>query len=148
MRRLLLSALAVVAALLADLRLPLRTDLLALLAYCYGLRRGPSGGIFFGAFLGFLEDGLSASILGPAVLAKGMVGYTASFLPRGFFRWSPVLGFLGAFSLTFLADALQYASLGVFWQAPTTLGQALAAAALAGLLNGVLGVFIRPRDER
>lgn len=125
----------------------IRPNLTLLLVYSYGLRNGHTKGLFFGAFLGAVSDGLSGWMLGPAMLGKGTVGFMSFFLTRGFFRWTPFLGFLGITSMTLLDGALEFSALSVFGSSPTAVSNAFYLVLGQAALNASAGLFIRPRHE-
>ena len=142
--------LAVAACFLLESRLAplgIRLNLTFLPVYYAGLRYGPSRGLLIGAAVGMASDSLSGGILGPGMLSKGMVGYLASLMTGGLFRWTPVLGLLGVAVLTAADGAVSYASLAIFSQAPAPIGEAAVAIAARGAINSIAGLYIRPAHE-
>lgn len=57
-------------------------NLTVLLAFYAGIRYGANRGLLAGLLIGFVEDSLSHTLIGPNMLAKGLVGYTAAFYRR------------------------------------------------------------------
>ncbi|MEJ2182768.1 MAG: rod shape-determining protein MreD [Nitrospirota bacterium] len=112
-----------------------------------GLRGGPLRGLTAGAGLGFLTDVLSAGMLGPDILAKGTVGYLSAFLGRGVFTWTPLLGLVGFFVLTFLDGTLSYGLTAAFERAALGATHAAVISFWQALLVAPAGLFMRPRDE-
>ena len=137
-----------VLAFLADMKLSIygfRPDFVSFMAYWFGYSRSSGGGMLYGAAVGAAEDSLYMGLIGPGMLSKGLIGFFASFLSRGFFRWTPLLGFFGAMALTLAGGFAQLAVLSVFSRHAEgfSTGGALILLAQA-LLNGVLGIFWRP----
>ncbi|MGD2080450.1 MAG: rod shape-determining protein MreD [Nitrospirota bacterium] len=127
--------------------LGIRPNLTVLPVYYVGLRHGPLKGAAFGALIGAIADSLSGHLLGPNLLSKGTAGILASVVTGGFLRWSPLLGALSLFAITWADGTLSLASLSFFAKAHA--GTADAARAMLGqaAVNGVIGVFLRPGDE-
>lgn len=127
----------------------LRTDLASLLVFWFGLTHSYSKGMLFGAAIGFVEDSLYGAFIGPAFLAKGMVGFFAAFLSRGFFQWTPFLGFAGAMGLTIMGGLVEFASMSVFDEsfAGGFWGKGLYMLALQGFINGMIGIFLKPASD-
>ncbi len=135
-------------AFLADMKLSIhgfRPDLVSFMAYWFGYSRSSGGGMLYGAAIGAAEDSLYMGMLGPGMLSKGLIGFFASFLSRGFFRWTPLLGFFGAMALTLAGGFVELGVLSVFSQGAEgfSTGGLLVLLSQA-LLNGVLGIFLRP----
>jgi rod shape-determining protein MreD len=127
--------------------LGIRPDL-TVLPVCYvGLRQGPLKGALFGALIGAIADSLSGHLLGPNMLSKGTAGILASVVTGGFLRWSPPLGVLSLFVITWADGILSLAALSFF--AKTYGGTSDAAREMLGqaTVNGVIGAFLRPGDE-
>lgn len=123
-------------------------NLTALLAYFAGIRYGKTQGLFIGALIGAIEDSVSSSILGPHMLSKGIVGYTASFvISGGFFRWTPILGMISLSVLTFTDNAVGFISQTLFDKMPDALSTMFFISIMQSLLNAPAGIFLRPRDE-
>lgn len=133
---------------LADMKLSVfgfRPDLVSFLVYWFGYSHSLQGGIFFGAALGTAEDGINMALLGPGMFSKAVIGFLASFLSIGFFRWTPLLGFFGAMLLTITGGLLEFASNYIFGKAPEGLfREGILLLLSQGLLNGLLGIFVRP----
>jgi len=125
-----------------------RPDFAAAIAYYFGLKNGETKGILFGSFIGLIADSLSGGILGPNMLAKGLVGFLASFISVSFFRWTPLLGIIGISVLTALNGITVFLSKTIFENTPTSISSAIFVILSASLINSVFGIFIRPKDEQ
>lgn len=123
-----------------------RPSAIVLVVYWFGLKEGPVKGIAYGAVLGAVADGVSGGILGPGMLGKGLVGYFASSLSRGVFRWTPLSGLLWAGALSALDGAITFTSLTVFDRQPSTVLFASVVVIVQTLVNSLAGMFIRPGD--
>ncbi len=122
-------------------------NLTAALAYYFGLRNGETKGMLFGAFIGIIEDSLSGGILGPNLIGKGLVGFISSFMSGSFFRWTPVLGIIGIFFLTSFDGFVVFLSKAIFEHMPRGISNAISVILVTAVLNSLLGIFLRPRDE-
>jgi rod shape-determining protein MreD len=118
-----------------------------LLVYAVGLRQGPRGGLLTGLLVGAIEDSLSGGVLGPCLLGKATVGYLASFVTRGMFVWTPVLGLVWVAVLTLLDGLIVFGSLSVFAQPPVGFGRALIVVLWQSLMNSPVGLFLRPEGD-
>ena len=138
-------------AFLLDMKLSIhgfRPDLVSFVVYWSGYSRSSGRGMLFGAAAGAAEDSLFMGMLGPGILSKGFIGFFASFLSRGFFRWTPLLGFSGAMGLTLAGGLMELAVLSVFGRgAEGILSGGISVLLLQSLLNGVLGFFLRPETR-
>jgi hypothetical protein len=133
-------------ALLIDLKLSVfgqRTDFLGLLVYWFALDRGPVKGVFFGGAAGLVEDGLVWVVTGPALLGRASIGYLSSFISHGFFRWTPLLGFLAAFVITCAGGLVELAAIQ-FLGEPAGGLSGVRQLFLQGIINGAIGSFLRP----
>jgi len=144
----LLWALAFFLAFLVQAKLSLLSvapNITALLAYYVGIKYGLNKGVIFGLLIGALEDSLAAPILGPNMLGKGLVGFSASFfISGGIFVWTPLLGILGLALLTFIDNSIVFLSLSIFDKPPTNPGTALFITIMQALINSAAGMFIKP----
>lgn len=123
-----------------------KPDLTVLIAYYAGIRYGESRGLLAGAVVGAVEDSVSAAIIGPNLLAKGVVGFLASFfVSGGVLRWTPVLGVIAVFVLTFVDNSVVYLLRTIFDRMPAMPTTALYIATIQSLLCAPAGIFIRPR---
>lgn len=121
-------------------------DLTAILVFYAGIRHGETKGLLTGVLIGALEDSISSSIIGPNLLGKGMVGFSASFfISGGVFRWTPVLGIVALSFLTFLDNSIVYLSRSIFDKMPAPPASALFIAVMQSLINAPAGIFIRPK---
>jgi len=115
------------------------------LAYYAGIRKGESSGIFFGSFIGIVEDSLSGTFIGPNLLSKGLVGYLSSSLSGSFFRWTPLLGIIGISVLTLIDSVSVFVSRSFFYEIPASAQAAVFIIAIKSLINAPLGIFLRPK---
>jgi rod shape-determining protein MreD len=121
-------------------------DLTVLLVYYAGIRYGEKKGLLAGAVIGALEDSLSSSIIGPNLLSKGIVGFSASFfVTGGFLRWTPVLGLLAVASFTVLDNAVVFLAQSIFDKMPAAPSSVLFIAIMQSILNAIAGFYIRPK---
>jgi rod shape-determining protein MreD len=118
-----------------------------LIVYLIGIRYGSTKGLFLGVLIGALEDSLSSAMLGPNMLAKGMVGFlSASFISGNFLIWTPLLGIVAAALLTFADNAVAFLFLSLFDKMPARLSTAVFTAVMQSLMNAPAGIFMRPEN--
>jgi rod shape-determining protein MreD len=123
-----------------------KPDLTALLAYYAGIRYGERRGLVIGVLIGAIEDSVSSAIIGPNLLAKGLIGFFASFfVSGGIFMWTPVLGAMAIGMLTFVDNSVVFLLRSFFQGMPAMPTTALYIAAIQSLLSAPAGIFIRPR---
>lgn len=122
-------------------------NLTAAIVYYFGLKNGETKGILFGSLIGIIGDSLSGGILGPNLLGKGLVGFFASFMSGSFFRWTPLFGMIGMSVLTAFDGIIVFMSRAVFERMPTSISNAITIVLISSLLNSLLGIFLRPRNE-
>ncbi len=122
-------------------------NLTAALTYYFGLKNGEIKGMLFGSFIGLIGDSLSGSILGPNLLGKGLVGFFSAFMSGSFFRWTPLLGMIGIFSLTALDGIIVFLSKTIFENMPTSVPNAIFIVLMSAIMNSFLGIFMRPKNE-
>lgn len=115
-------------------------------AYYLGVRNGPVKGIFLGSLIGMIEDSISAGILGPNLLGKGMAGYFSSFMSGSLFRWTPLLGVVGLFILTIMDGFAVFLSKAIYETMPASPSIAIITLLTQGLINSVMGIFLRPKN--
>jgi rod shape-determining protein MreD len=125
----------------------IRPDLTLLPVYYVGLRKGPVKGALFGVLIGAIADSLAGNLLGPNMLAKGTAGILATVMTGGFLRWTPLLGIIGLFAITWADGIISYAALSVFAEAPTTIYLGAITLFVQASLNAVAGFFIQPTNE-
>jgi rod shape-determining protein MreD len=122
-------------------------NLTVMVVYFIGMRYGGTRGLLSGVLIGALEDSLSSTMLGPNMLAKGMVGLlSASFISGNFLIWTPLLGTIAAAFLTFTGSSIAFLSLALFDKLPTHISTALFTATMQSLMNASAGIFIRPEN--
>ena len=127
--------------------LAISPNLTVLVVYFIGIRHGGTKGLLSGVLIGALEDSLSYAMLGPNMLAKGMVGLlSASFISGNFLIWTPLLGTIAAAFLTFTNNTVVFLSLSLFDRPPTNPGTALFITTMQALMNALAGIFMRPEN--
>ena len=122
-------------------------NLTVIMVYYIGLRHGHMKGLGFGALVGLLADSVTGAYLGPGLLAKATVGYLATYLRKGLFIWTPVLGIAGMAVLTAVDGLITYFCISIFFDPPATLGWVLLVLFVQAALNALAGMFIRPRED-
>jgi rod shape-determining protein MreD len=110
------------------------------------MKKGETPGMFFGALIGFIEDIFSGVLIGPNILSKGIVGYLSSSLYRRLFIWTPLLGAINIFSLTFLDSSIVFILRSTFDTIPVDIGTALFIVIVQSLVNTPVGIFIKPKE--
>jgi rod shape-determining protein MreD len=110
------------------------------------MKKGEIPGMFFGALIGLVEDITSGSLLGPNILSKGLIGYLSSSLYKRLFIWTPLIGAINIFSLTFLDCSIVFILRSVFDKVPVEIGAALFIIIIKSIVNAPLGIFIKPKD--
>lgn len=120
-------------------------NLTVLLAYYAGIRYGANKGLLAGLLIGFFEDSLSAGLVGPNMLAHGLVGYAAAFfVAGGLFRWTPLLGIFSVSALTLAGNIVAVLSETLFNKMPGTVASIAFTSVMQALLNAPAGAFMRP----
>ena len=121
-------------------------DLTAAVAYYFGITGGSTKGVLFGSLVGVIEDSVGGNILGPNLLGKGMVGFFSSFMSGSLFRWTPFLGVVSLVILTLTDGSIILLSRAIFDAMPTSMSSGIFTLFMQGLFNGIIGIFIRPRN--
>lgn len=121
-------------------------DLTAAVAYYFGITSGSAKGVLFGSLVGVIEDSVGGNILGPNLLGKGMVGFFSSFMSGSLFRWTPFLGIVSLTVLTLMDGSIILLSRAIFDAMPTSLSSGIITLLVQGIFNGIIGIFIRPRN--
>lgn len=119
-------------------------NLTVVVVYAVGIRSGATKGILSGSAVGILEDSISGHILGPNLMGKGMAGFLASFSSGSPFRWTPLLGMLSLFGLTLMDGGVVFLSRTIFETPPAPMATGVFTVLMQGILNAVIGIFIRP----
>ena len=138
------------AALFMDTRfrpLGIGLNLTVLAAYSVGVRKGHYAGMFYGAGMGFLVDGLSIDFIGPSMAGKAAAGFVASYVNRGLFTWAPVFGFFAAAAVTMLDGFISYGALWAFTNKIPDPSYAIVSISAQAAINGAAGIFITPPNE-
>lgn len=116
------------------------------IVFYLGVRHGSLKGILFGSLIGIIEDSISGNILGPNLLAKGLVGYSSSFISSSLFRWTPLLGMTGIFVLTIIDSVIVLLFKAAYETAPAVFYGIIPMVLFRGLINSVFGFFIKPKN--
>ncbi|MBA4372950.1 MAG: rod shape-determining protein MreD [Thermodesulfovibrio sp.] len=120
-------------------------NLTVLLAFYAGIRYGANQGLLAGLLIGFVEDSLSGSLIGPNMLAKGLVGYVAAFfITGGLFRWTPLLGVFSVSALTLAGNIVTVLAKTLFDKMPGSIASIIFISVMQALLNAMAGAFMRP----
>lgn len=127
--------------------LGMRPNLTVLPVYYMGLRHGPLKGALFGVLIGAVADSLSGHLLGPNLLSKGTAGILASAVTGGFLRWTPLLGALSLFVITWVDGIISLASLSLFAKAHAGTFDVSTEMLTQATINGAIGFFLKPGDE-
>jgi rod shape-determining protein MreD len=127
--------------------LAVNPNLTVLPVYFFGIRFGRTKGLLSGVLIGALQDSLTSGMLGPHMLAKGIVGFlSASFISGNLLIWTPFLGTVAAALLTFADSTAVFFSLSLFDKLPTHPATALYTTTMQSLINAPAGIFIRPEN--
>jgi rod shape-determining protein MreD len=122
-------------------------NLTVLLVYYAGIRYGENRGLITGVLIGYLEDSLSNSIIGPNLLSKAMIGFfSAFFVSGGFFRWTTVLGIVAVSALTMADNMTVFLLRSIFDKMPVNFSNVLSISVMQALMNGPAGIFLRPKN--
>ncbi len=122
-------------------------DLAAALAYYFGLKNNEAKGMMFGSFIGLIGDTISGGIIGPNILGKGLVGFFSAFISGGFFKWTPLLGIIGLFFLTFLDGIIVFSTRTAFEYMPASITSGISIIFISSVVNSLFGAFMRPQNE-
>lgn len=114
--------------------------------YYLGVRYGSLKGILLGSLIGLIEDSISGNILGPNLLANGLVGYSSSFISLSLFRWTPLLGMTGIFVLTIIDSLGVLLFKAIYETAPAVFHGTIPVILFRGLMNSIFGIFIKPKN--
>jgi len=122
---------------------------LTVILACYaGIRKQEVKGMLIGSVIGMIEDSLSGAFLGPHLLSKGLIGYLSSLTYSRFFIWTPLLGMITLFVLTFIDGLIIFASRSIFDRMPAGFLVALFMIVIQSLLNAPFGFILRPKTEQ
>lgn len=114
--------------------------------YYMGLRGGARNGMITGTMIGMIEDGLSGNVLGPHLLGKGIVGFSSSLLSGSLFRWTPLLGIIGLFSLTVIDGLTVFITKTIFNIQFIPASRLIATVLFQGVFNSLAGMFLKPEN--
>ena len=122
---------------------------LTVILACYaGIRKKEVKGMLIGSVIGMIEDSISGAFLGPHLLSKGLIGYLSSLTYSRFFIWTPLLGMITLFVLTFIDGLIIFASRSIFDRMPAGFLVALFMIVIQSLLNAPFGFILRPKTEQ
>lgn len=122
-------------------------NLTVLLVYYAGIKYGEIRGLIAGILIGYLEDSLSYSIIGPNLLSKAVIGFfSAFFVTGGFFRWTIMLGIVAVSSLTMADNLMVFLMRTIFDKMPLSFSDFLFISIMQALMNGPVGIFLRPKN--
>jgi rod shape-determining protein MreD len=117
------------------------------LLVCYaGIKKGETKGMLIGALIGFIEDSLSASLFGPHMLSKGIVGYLSPYIYSKFLIWTPLLSVALVCFVTALDGSLVFLTRSLFDKMPVSFGVALFIITMQSLYNAPLGFLISQKN--
>lgn len=120
-------------------------NLTVLIVYYLGIRYGETKGMLSGMTIGFIEDSLALSIIGPHLLSKGIIGFLSSRLISGsVLRWTPLLGIFTLIGLTAIDNSLVFMSKALFDKLPAEPSRVIYTTVLQAFLNAPAGIFIKP----
>lgn len=107
--------------------------------------RAETGSTLFGVFIGFIEDIISGSVIGPALFSKGFIGLISIILfTEVVFKWTPLLGaiVIGIFTVI---DGLIITGLRlVFSDANINMLDVLRTIAVQVIVNVPFGIIFKP----
>jgi rod shape-determining protein MreD len=122
-------------------------NLTILVVYYSGIRYGENRGLLTGILIGYLEDSLSYSIIGPNLLSKAMIGFfSAFFVSGGLFRWTTVFGIVAVSGLTMADNMTVFLVRTIFDKMPVNFSNVLSISVMQALINGPAGIFLRPKN--
>ena len=122
-------------------------NLTVLLVYYAGIRYGETRGLMAGILIGYLEDSLSYSIIGPNLLSKAVIGFfSAFFITGGLFRWTIMLGIVAVSALTVADNMMVFLLRTIFDKMPLGFSHFLFISVMQALMNGSAGIFLRPKN--
>ncbi|MFN3481224.1 MAG: rod shape-determining protein MreD [Thermodesulfovibrionales bacterium] len=114
--------------------------------YYMGLREGARKGMITGSLIGMIEDSLSGNVLGPHLLGKGLIGFSSSLFSGSLFRWTPLLGIIGLFSLTVIDGLTIFITKTIFNIQFIPVSRLITTVLFQGILNSLAGIFLRPEN--
>lgn len=98
----------------------------------------------FGAMIGFIEDAITGTIIGPSFLGKGLIGFLSVLIFTDvFFRWTPVLGGIVILTMTIFERLITALMLMLFKDITINWTYALSGILLQALINLPFGIIIR-----
>lgn len=114
--------------------------------YYIGLRSGVRNGMITGTIIGMIEDSLSGNVLGPHLLGKGIIGFSSPLLSGTLFRWTPLLGIIGLFSLTIIDGLSVFITNTIFNIHLIPASRLITTVLFQGALNSLVGAFLKPEN--
>ncbi|MCE5312379.1 MAG: hypothetical protein LLF86_04420 [Nitrospiraceae bacterium] len=103
----------------------------------------------FGVTVGLAEDALSGSIIGPAILSKGLAGYlSCTAFSDLIFKWTPLWGALAIGLLTLLDGFVIVTMRNIFSGLSISGPGSFASVFYQALINLPFGLFVRAGSAR
>jgi rod shape-determining protein MreD len=122
-------------------------NLTVLLVYYAGIRYGENRGLMAGVLIGYLEDSLSYSIIGPNLLSKAVIGYfSAFFVTGGFFRWTIMFGIVAVSAMILADNTMVFLLRTIFDKMPLSFSDFLFITIMQAVMSGPAGIFLRPKN--
>ncbi|MHB8883011.1 MAG: rod shape-determining protein MreD [Thermodesulfovibrionales bacterium] len=122
-------------------------NLTILPVYYAGLRHGETRGLMAGILVGYIEDNLSYSLIGPHLMSDAIIGYMSAFLVSGaLFRWTPLLGIIAVATLTVADNVIVFASKSIFDKAPALFSTVVYTSVMQALINAPAGIFLGSKN--
>lgn len=113
------------------------------LLVCYiGIKKGETKGMLIGALIGLIEDSLSASLFGPHMLSKGIIGYLSPYIYNKFLIWTPLLSVTLVCFVTSLDGSTVFLARSLFDKMPANFWAALFIITMQSLFNAPLGLLL------
>jgi rod shape-determining protein MreD len=123
------------------------TPNITVLLVCYlGIKKGETKGMLIGALIGFIEDSLSASLLGTHLLSKGIIGYFSPYIYNKFLIWTPLLSVSLVCFVTVLDGSIVFLARSLFDKMPVSFGAGLLIITIQSLFNAPFGLILRQKN--
>ena len=134
------------------------SNLTVILVYYFGLKshkrnsgRDYSGSksefesVLFGVIIGWMEDVISGSIIGPGILSKGLLGLmTPIVFTDMIFKWTPLWGAIIVVIFTLFDGLVVVCSRMMFTGVHVTGGIVFQAMCVQSIINMPFGILLRP----
>lgn len=103
--------------------------------------------IIFSAFVGFINDLISNSLLGPSFLSKTLLGFTGAILFGSvFFRWTVFLGIIVVSLFTLLDGIFQVFLRVIISDIKINIGNLISMILVQSFINLPFGIILKPKD--